>query len=173
MKPLQETQHPCTLTTLGSGPRHFAFHPNGKFAYCVEELTGTVSGYRYENGKLESIQRIAAHSGDFKEGFSSGDIHISPDGRFLYASNRGQENNIAIFSVENNGTLKTVGYQSTFGKTPRIFAIDSKGKFVIVANQSTGNVVIFKRDPVTGLLKKSGSKTKVKNASCVQIKEYQ
>lgn len=171
-QPLQESQYPFTQAALGSGPRHFAFHPNGKFAYCVEELTGTVSAYKYENGKLGSIQRIAAHSDAFTDGFNSGDIHISPDGRFLYASNRGEENNIAIFSIENDGTLKTIGYQPTFGRTPRIFAIDSKGKFVIVANQSTGNVVVFKRNSVTGLLKKSGAEMKVKNASCVQIKEY-
>jgi 6-phosphogluconolactonase len=171
-EPLQETLYPFTQATLGSGPRHFAFHPNGKFAYCIEELTGTVSAYKYEKGKLDSILRIAAHTDEFTDGFNSGDIHISPDGRFLYASNRGEENNIAIFSIENDGTLKTVGYQPTFGRTPRIFAIDSKGKFVIVANQSTGNVVVFKRDSVTGLLKKSGAEMKVKNASCVQIKEF-
>jgi 6-phosphogluconolactonase len=171
-EPLQETKYPFTPATLGSGPRHFTFHPNGKFAYCIEELTGTISAYKYENGKLDSIQRIAAHSDEFTDGFNSGDIHISPDGRFLYASNRGEENNIAIFSIENDGILKTVGYQPTFGRTPRIFAIDSHGKFIIVANQSTGNLVVFKRDSVTGLLKKSGAEMKVKNASCVQIKEY-
>jgi 6-phosphogluconolactonase len=171
-EPLQETSHPFTQAVLGSGPRHFVFHPNGKFAYCVEELTGTVSAYEYLNGKLDSIQRITAHSDEFKEGFNSGDIHVSPDGRFLYVSNRGGENNIAIFSIENDGTLKTVGYQPTYGRTPRIFAVDSQGKFIIVANQSTGNVVVFKRDSVTGLLKKCSTNTKVKNASCAQIKEY-
>ncbi len=171
-QPLQETPYPFTQATLGSGPRHFTFHPNGKFAYCIEELTGTVSVYKYDNGKLDSIQRIAAHSDEITKGFSGSDIHVSPDGQFLYTSNRGEENNIAIFSIANDGTLKTVGYQSTFGRTPRIFAIDSKGKFVIAANQSTGNVVIFKRDPVTGLLTKAGNEMKVKNASCVQIKEY-
>ncbi len=76
-----------------------------------------------------SIQRINAHADELKEGFNSGDIHISPDGRFLYVSNRGEENNVAIFSIENNGTLKTVRYQSTFGKIPRIFTIDFTGKF--------------------------------------------
>jgi 6-phosphogluconolactonase len=171
-QPLSENQYPFTQTTLGSGPRHFTFHPDGKFAYCVEELTGTISVYAYANGKLDAIQRINAHSEEFKEGFNSGDIHISPDGRFLYASNRGEENNIAIFSIASNGTLKTVGYQSTFGKTPRIFTIDSTGKFLIVANQTSGNVVVFKRNSVTGLLKKSGTEIKVENASCVQIKHY-
>jgi 6-phosphogluconolactonase (cycloisomerase 2 family) len=171
-QPLLENQYPFTQATLGSGPRHFTFHPDRKFAYCVEEIAGTISVYKYENGKLDCIQRINAHSDAFKEGFSSGDIHISPDGSFLYASNRGEENNIAIFSIASNGTLKTVGYQSTFGKTPRIFTIDSTGKFLIVANQSSGNVVVFKRNSVTGLLEKSGTETKVENASCVQIKQY-
>lgn len=171
-QPLSENQYPFTQATLGSGPRHFTFHPDGKFAYCIEELTGTISVYKYANGKLDSIQRINAHSDEFKEGFNSGDIHISPDGHFLYASNRGEENNIAIFSIENNGTLKTVGYQSAFGKTPRIFTIDSTGKFLIVANQTSGNVVVFKRNLVTGLLKKWGTEIKVENASCVQIKQY-
>nr|WP_100433566.1 lactonase family protein [Flavobacterium sp. 1] len=171
-QPLQETPYPFTQTILGSGPRHFAFDPNGKYAYCVEEIAGFVSVYKYDNGRLDSIQRIPAHSDEITKGFSGSDIHVSPDGQFLYASNRGEENNIAIFSIASDGTLKTVGYQPTFGKTPRVFAIDSKGKFVIVANQSTGNVVVFKRDSVTGLLKKTGNEVKVKNASCVQIREY-
>ncbi|MFV5692603.1 lactonase family protein [Flavobacterium sp. LT1R49] len=170
--PLLENQYPFTQATLGSGPRHFTFHPDGKFAYCVEEISGTISVYAYGNGKLDPIQRINTHTDALKEGFSSADIHISPDGRFLYASNRGEENNIAIFSIESNGTLKTVGYQSTFGKTPRIFTIDSAGKFLIVANQTSGNVVVFKRNLVTGLLKKSGTEINVENASCVQIKHY-
>ncbi|MFV8465139.1 lactonase family protein [Flavobacterium sp. LB1P62] len=171
-QPLSENQYPFTQTTLGSGPRHFTFHPDGKFAYCIEEISGTISVYAYGNGKLDPIQRINTHTDALKEGFSSGDIHISPDGRFLYASNRGEENNIAIFSIESNGTLKTVGYQSTFGKTPRIFTIDSTGKFLIAANQTSGNVVVFKRNLVTGLLKKSGTEINLENASCVQIKHY-
>ncbi|MFV8375422.1 lactonase family protein [Flavobacterium sp. LB1P71] len=171
-QPLSENQYPFTQTTLGSGPRHFTFHPDEKFAYCIEEISGTISVYAYGNGKLDPIQRINTHTDALKEGFSSGDIHISPDGRFLYASNRGEENNIAIFSIESNGTLKTVGYQSTFGKTPRIFTIDSTGKFLIAANQTSGNVVVFKRNLVTGLLKKSGTEINLENASCVQIKHY-
>jgi 6-phosphogluconolactonase (cycloisomerase 2 family) len=171
-QPLQENSYSFTQTTLGSGPRHFAFHPNKKFAYCVEEIAGFVSVYKYDNGKLETIQRIATHPDKITKGFSGSDIHVSLDGRFLYVSNRGEENNIAIFLIEKDGTLKTVGYQPTYGKTPRIFAIDSKGKFVIVANQSTGNIVVFKRDSITGLLQKTGNEMKVKNASCVQIREY-
>jgi 6-phosphogluconolactonase len=172
-QPLQETEYPFTKTTLGSGPRPFTFHPNGNFAYCIEELTGTISVYKYENGKLDSIQRIDAHTKKHQEDFNSADIHISPDGRFLYASNRGNENNIAIYSIANNGTLASIGYQSTLGKTPRNFAIDPTGRFLIVANQTGGNVVVFRRNLQSGLLKKVGHNIKVKNASCVQIRLYE
>lgn len=171
-EPLEGCEIPYTPTNLGSGPRHFTFHPNGNFAYCIEELTGTVSVYRYFDGALKSIQRINTHSEKFKDDFDSSDVRVSPDGKFLYASNRGFENNIAIFSIQNNGTLRTIGYQSIFGKHTRVFAIDESGKFLITTNAQSGNVTIFKRDQKTGLLKKVGNKIKIKSVSCVQIKKY-
>jgi len=171
-QPLQIAEDPFTKTVAGSGPRHFVFHPNKKFAYCIEELSGTINAYRYKNGRLDSIQRISTHKKKHDEQLSSADIHISPDGRFLYASNRSTENNIAIFSISENGTLKPIAHQSTFGKTPRIFGLDEQGKFLIVANQSTGNIIVFKRNAKTGLLKKVKSNIHVPNASCVQIKQY-
>ena len=129
--------------------------------------------YAYENGKLDSIQRIEVHSNEYIDGFGSADIHISPDGRFLYTSNRGKENTIAIFSIKNNGTLKTIGYQSTLGNHPRMFGIDPTGKFVIVVNQVSGNVVVFKRNAKTGLLKKVDNSVKITEPSCVQIREFE
>lgn len=171
-EPLQPAEKPYMKTTLGGGPRHFTFHPNGKYAYCAEELSGTVNSYKYENGKLESIQRINTHTKKYKENFESSDIHISPDGRFLYASNRGEENNIAIFAIQDNGLLATVGYQSTLGKHPRVFDIDETGKFLIVTNSVSGNVFVFKRNIKTGLLKKVGEELKIKSVSCVQIRTY-
>jgi 6-phosphogluconolactonase len=170
--PLSETQPSFISTSLGSGPRHFTFHLNGHFAYCIEELAGMVSVYHYEHGHLDSIQRIATHTPELQSGFESADIHISPDGHFLYASNRGDENNIAIFSIATNGTLMPIAYQSTYGRHPRIFAIDASGQFLIVANQISGNVIVFKRNAQTGLLKKTGKTIKVRNPSCVQIKHY-
>lgn len=171
-KPLTEAEKPFTQSVLGSGPRHFTFHPNGKFAYCIEELAGAVSAYKYENGRLESIQRINTHPDKIKDNFESSDIHISPDGRYLYASNRGGENNIAIFSIQNDGTLKTVGYQSTKGKHPRVFTIDSTGKFLITTNSVSGTASVFKRNAETGLLKKVGRKVKMYGVSSVQIRKY-
>jgi len=171
-EPLKTAEVPFTQTTLGSGPRHFTFHPNGKFAYCIEEMGGAVSAYSYENGKLNAIQRINTHSDKYKENFESSDVHISPDGRFLYASNRGIENNIAIFSIREDGTLKTIAYQSIKGKHPRVFGLDPSGKFLIATNAGNGNVVVFKRNPNTGLLKKVGKKITIKSVSCVQIRKY-
>jgi 6-phosphogluconolactonase len=171
-EPLEAAEKPFVPTALGSGPRHFTFHPNGKFAYCIEELGGAVDAYSYDGGKLISIQRINTHSDEVKDNFESSDIHISPDGQFLYASNRGDENNIAIFSILNDGTLKNVGYQSTYGKQARVFDIDETGKFLIVTNAGSGSVFVFRRDEKTGLLKKVGRKLKIKEVSCVKIREY-
>ncbi len=171
-KPLIPSKKPYIESTLGSGPRHFTFHPNGKFAYCIEELTGTINVYKYNDGILDSVQRINTHSEKVITGFESSDIHISPDGKFLYASNRGEENNIAIFSIQEDGHLTIIGYQSSLGDHPRIFAIDESGKFLIVSNVISGNVFVFNRDAETGLLKKTGEEIKIKNVSCVQIRSY-
>ncbi|OXA98807.1 lactonase family protein [Flavobacterium pectinovorum] len=170
-QPLTETKNPFTKTDLEAGPRHFTFHPNQKFGYCIEEMAGAISVYQYENGALQKIQRINTHSDKIKEGFESSDIHISPDGKFLYATNRGKENNIAIFSIDENGLLTNIGYQSTLGKHPRIFALDESGKFLIATNVISGNVIVFKRNQITGLLKKVGKEVKMENVSCVQIKK--
>ncbi|KMQ67516.1 6-phosphogluconolactonase [Chryseobacterium sp. FH2] len=171
-EPLKPAEVPFTKTALGSGPRHFTFHPNEKFAYCIEEMGGAVSVYSYENGKLNNLQRISTHPEKYKNEYESSDIHISPDGKFLYASNRGNEDNIAIFSIQNNGILKTIGYQSTKGKHPRVFGLDPSGKFLITTNAGSGDVVVFKINSETGLLKKVGKKIKIKSVSCVQLRTY-
>ncbi|MRX38154.1 beta-propeller fold lactonase family protein [Flavobacterium sp. LC2016-23] len=170
-QPLIEATVPFTKTDPESGPRHFAFHPNQKFGYCIEEMSGSISAYEYVNGSLNKIQHISTHPDSITEGFESSDIHISPDGKFLYAANRGKENNIAIFSIDEKGLLTNIGYQSTLGKHPRIFAIDETGKFLIATNVITGNVIVFKRNAKTGFLKKTGKEVKLENVSCVQIKK--
>jgi 6-phosphogluconolactonase (cycloisomerase 2 family) len=171
-QPLQPADPTYTKTLPGTGPRHFTFHPNGKFAYCIEEMGGAVDAYGFNKGRLDSLQRIATHLDTLTEGFESSDIHISPDGKFLYASNRGKENNIAIFSINANGTLQSVGYQSILGLHPRIFAIDPSGKFLIATNVNSSNVIVFRRNPVTGLLTQTGKEIKIEHVSCVQIGRY-
>lgn len=167
--PLMETQPAFTHTTPGSGPRHLAFHPNGKYAYLIEELSGTVSVYNYHKGTLDSIQRIATHFDDAIAPFGSADIHLSPDGKFLYASNRGKENNIAIFSVAADGKLKLVGFESTRGDVPRNFSLSPSGNFLLVANEKTGNIVVFKRNKKNGMLKYAGIEINIPQPSCLQF----
>ena len=169
-QPLIATEVPFTKTDLEAGPRHFTFHPNEKLGYCIEEMAGAISVYEYQDGTLKQIQRINTHPDTLTAGFESSDIHISPDGKFLYATNRGKENNIAIFSINEKGLLKNIGYQSTLGNHPRVFALDESGKFLIATNVNSGNVVVFKRNQKTGLLKKVGNEVTMENVSCVQIK---
>lgn len=135
----------------GNGPRHIAFHPAGKYVFLMEELSGTVAVYRIEDNVM--VQRISSHPKDFKGVIGSADIHISPDGKFLYASNRGDANDIAIFSINTStGELTSTGFKPSGGIKPRNFMIDPTGNFLLVANQESSNIVVFKRDPITGLL---------------------
>ena len=154
----------------GYGPRHFDFSPNQKFAYLMEEMSGTVVCYTIKNGKLEFNQRINALPSDFKGRIGSADIHVAPDGKFLYASNRGNENNITIFSVErNSGKLSLVGFQSSMGIQPRNFTIDPSGNYLLAAIQKTGNIVIFKRDVFTGLLQYTGEQINIPEPVCLKM----
>ncbi len=169
-KPLEPANPPFFSVRPGNGPRHFTFHPNGKFAYLMNEMGGTVGVYKYNDGKLTFLQEIATHPARFKGKPGSADIHVSPDGKFLYASNRGSENNIAIFAVNQaTGKLALKGFQSTKGKTPRNFMIDPTGNYLLAANQDTDNIVIFKRNKATGLLKETGDQIKVSMPVCLQM----
>lgn len=172
-KPVILTNDYTVKTVAGSGPRHFTFHPNSKFAYCIEELSGMVSVYSYNNGTLDSIQRLFSYSKK-QDSFASADIHISTDGLFLYSSNRGElENTIAIFSIDqNSGKLSLIGHQTAFGEHPRNFAIDPTGNFLLVANQITNNIIVFKRNLKTGLLIKTNNDIQVKRPSCLQLRNY-
>ncbi len=139
---------PFFSTGAGSGPRHLEFHPNGKYAYLITELSGEVLVYDYENGGLHEKQRIVADSLQAK---GSADIHITPNGKFLYASNRLQGDGIAIFSIGQDGTLTKIGYQET-GIHPRNFAITPNGKLLLVACRDSNVIQVFSIDQNTGQL---------------------
>lgn len=172
-EPLIPVKAMDVTTVPGSGPRHFTFHPNGKYAYCIEELSGMVVAYAYKDGKLDSLQRILGYS-KVQDSYGGADIHLSPDGRFLYSSNRWEdENTIAIFAVdEETGMLTLVGHQKTYGDHPRNFTIDPTGKYLLVANMLTNNIVIFKRNVKTGLLKKMKREIRVAAPSCLQMRRF-
>ena len=169
-QPLTAAAQPFIAIEPGSGPRHLDFSPNGKYVYVTEEMSGMVSVHRYKNGTTQFVQRIATHPSDYQGQPGNADIHISADGKFLYASNRGKENNIAIFSVDaSTGKLAALGYESTRGEGPRNFTIDPSGNFLLVANQLTSNVEIFHRDAKTGLLKHTGNSLKIPNPVCLKF----
>ncbi|NEU68735.1 lactonase family protein [Spirosoma agri] len=160
---------PYATVKPGSGPRHFTFHPNGKYAYLVEELSSSVAVFSRnpKTGELTLIQDgIKTLPADFTDSNTSADIHIDPSGKFLYQSNRGY-NGLAIFTIGSDGKLTKVGDQPTEGKTPRNFLIDPKGEFVFVAHQDSDNITIFKRDQKTGKLTYTGQSVKVPAPVCV------
>jgi 6-phosphogluconolactonase len=151
----------------GGGPRHLDFHPTQPYVYLVEELLGQVAVYRQHGTQLERIQQVAAFPAGYKGTVSSADIHVSPDGRFVYVSNRGESNTLAIFKVK-DGKLSLLGHQSVMGKTPRNFCLDPSGHYLLSANQQSNEVVIFKRNKETGLLKDSGKRLSIPNPVCLK-----
>ena len=160
---------PFTTVTPGSGPRHFTFHPNGKFAYVVQEMGATITGFNYSTGKLAAFQTVNMLPEAYTGRKWAADIHISPDGKFLYGSNRAHES-LVIFSIDQKtGQLTLVGHQPVNGKTPRNFAIDPTGNFVLVANQDSDNITIFKRDRQTGKLTFTGKQIMVSMPVCLLL----
>ena len=160
-----------TKVTPGAGPRHFAFHPNGKFAYVINEITLTVTAFGWDEakGKLSELQTITTLPVERGKGMSTAEVQVHPSGKFLYGSNRGH-NTIAVFSIDGKtGKLKAIQHQSTLGKTPRNFGIDPTGKFLIAANQSSGDVFTFHINQDTGELKPTSHSVKVPMPVCVKF----
>jgi 6-phosphogluconolactonase len=169
-QPLSDAKDSIVHILPGSGPRHLAFHPTKPYVYLIEELTGTIDGFHYSNGVLTHKQRISSEPADFTGSSGSADIHITPNGKFLYATNRGDANNIAIYSIDSiTGKLHVKGFQSVLGKHPRNFIIDPSGHFLLVANRDTDNVVVFKINPVTGLLKSIHKEISIPNPVCLKL----
>lgn len=162
--PLAPAKNPFTIIAPGSGPRHLTFDLSGKRAYVIQELSAAISVYDYKDGNLSLIQTVSMVAPGFEGEVGAAAIHISPDGQFLYASNRLDANDITIYKIdEKKGTLQLIGRQSTLGKTPRDFLIDPTGNFLLVANQNSDTIVIFKRDKETGLLSPTDMKVEIGN----------
>lgn len=169
-EPLKAAEQAFVKTEPGSGPRHFTFNKKGDLVYVVEELSGTVSAYSYKNKTLTEIQKVNMNTDDFKGVNGAADIHLSKDGKFLYATNRGTADEIVIFSVDNqSGKITRIGSKSTMGKHPRNFAIDPSDKFLLVANQNTDNIFVFSRNAKTGLLTYSGESLSLGAPVCLKF----
>ena len=137
---LKPAPQPYVKIKDGGGPRHLTFHPNNQYAYLMEEMGGAVDVFQYSNGKLKPIQHIASVQANDTGFIGSADIHVSADGKFLYASNRGGFNTIAIYKIDQqNGTLTFIGHQSSLGEIPRNFTIDPSGNYLLAANQESDN----------------------------------
>jgi len=163
---------PFAKLDAGAGPRHFAPHPSGKFAYVISEIQGTVTAFSNDGGTgtLHRLQTISTLPKDFKGEIEDAEIEIHPSGKFLYASNRGDGNSIALFAVDaSNGTLTPVEYTPTQGKTPRSFAIDPTGTLLFAANQQSNNIVVFRIDQKTGHLTPTGQVLDVGSPVCVKF----
>lgn len=166
---LSAFQQPALVSQPGSGPRHMDLHPTLPMAYLMEELSGTVVAYKIGKTSINAIQRISAI--DLKDSLTnfSADIHVSPDGKFLYCTNRGGTNTITTFAIDpKNGLLKWVESISSGGKIPRNFSIDPSGNYLLIANQETDNVVVFKRNKTTGKLTQTEIQIKVGNPVCLK-----
>lgn len=153
--------------TPGSGPRHFVFSADGRFCYLLGELGDTLTVLRYEDGTLTPVQEIKAYRG---RGKGSADIHLSPDGRFLYTSHRLRGEGIAIFSVDpQDGTVRRAGFQYT-GRHPRNFAISPDGRWLLCACRDDNAIEVYARDTATGALTLKADRTiRVNRPVCVQI----
>lgn len=152
--------------TLKYGPRHFTFSPDGRFAYLLCELGDKLVCFSYEDGLLEPIQTLDAYDGG---GHGSADIHLTPEGRFLYTSHRLKKDGVAIFAVDSaSGQVDPVGYQPT-GVHPRNFTVTPDGKLLLCACRDSDRIEIYRIDPGSGLLKDSGKEIEVTSPVCVQV----
>jgi len=144
----------------GSGPRHLTFSKDGKYVYLLQELDGTLTTFAYD--KTRGLKLLLKETNiipkDFKGANSSAAIKISSDGKFLYVSDRGDVNSITVYTILKDGSITKIEQVSTQGKGPRDFAIDPSGKFLLVGHQYTNDIIIFKRDKITGKLTYTGKK---------------
>jgi 6-phosphogluconolactonase len=157
-------------TPAGGGPRHFAFHPSGRFAYVCNEMKSSVTAFKYDaqTGALTETQTITTLPEETPRN-STAEIQVHPSGKFLYCSNRGHDS-LALFTIDDKtGQLTAAGHQKTLGRTPRNFGIDPTGQYVIACNQNTDNAAVFKVDQATGKLNQVGDLLSIPSAVCVKF----
>jgi 6-phosphogluconolactonase len=168
---LTPNEPPSAALTGGAGPRHFAFHPNGRYAYAINELHSTVTAFSYdaERGVLKSLQTLSALPKEFTGKSWTAEVQVHPSGKFLYGSNRGH-NSIAVFAIDQEtGELTPVGHATHQIKTPRNFGMDPTGTYLIVANQDSNTLVVFRINSKTGELTPTGTVVEVPMPVCVKF----
>ena len=168
---LQPNDPPWAALKPGAGPRHLAFHPNGRFLYAINELDNTMTALAWDasRGALQPLQSASTLPADFAGVSYCADVRAAPSGRFLYGSNRGHDS-IAIFAIDGSaGALSIVGHQPTLGKFPRSFSIDPTGAWLVVGNQESDSIVVFRIDPATGRLSPTAQTAAVSMPACLEF----
>lgn len=158
-------------TAPGAGPRHMDFHPNGRYAYLINELNGTLTAFAFDpaTGVLSELQTVSTLPAGYNGTISCADVHVAPSGRFVYGSNRGHDS-LVIFAIDPaSGRLTLIGHVSTQGKTPRNFALDPTGRYLLAANQDSSSIVTFQIDPDSGELTPTGQVTAVPAPVCLKF----
>jgi 6-phosphogluconolactonase len=153
----------------GSGPRHIAFHPNGRFAYVINELDSTLTALNYdaERGRLTRRQSVPTTPRDAKGSNTTAEVQVHPSGRFVFGSNRGYDSVVTCRVDPATGELSPVASQSAGIKVPRYFTIDPSGNYLVVANQGSDSLAVFNIDPMTGILKPTGHTASVPTPVCI------
>ncbi len=158
-QPLTPAKTPSVSVEPGAGPRHIIFSEDGQYAYLILELNGTVTVFNHAEGRLTPIETVQLTDSDFQGEQGAAEIRLSPDGKFLYASNRGDAHEISVFAIDaEGGTLSLVERISSGGEVPRNFEIDPSGNFLLVTHQDSNDLIVFKRDIDTGKLSKTEEK---------------
>jgi 6-phosphogluconolactonase len=159
-------------TMPGAGPRHLVFDSDGRFLYLINEMQSTVGTYSYDppTGKLRELQTISTLPRGFSGAKEAAEIEIHPSGKFLFTSDRGDDNSIAVFAISpNQGTLTLVETVSTRGRTPRHFTLDPTGSWLLAANQDSDEIVVFRVNPNTGHLTPNGQLLHVPSPACIRF----
>lgn len=163
---LRPAAQPYISSAPGEGPRHITFDPKGQFAYLLTEMTSKIHAYQYNNGHLTAIQTILGLPQEGNGGSAA--IHLSPDGKFLYASHRIKYVGLVICKVAKDGKLTKVGYMPSGGEGPRDFSIDPTGNFLLAGNQGSNNIAVFRRNKSTGLLTDTGTRIEAGKPVCIR-----
>jgi len=155
-------------TAVGAGPRHIAFHPNGKYAYVINELNCTITTFTWDGGRgaLNAIDAVSTLPGEMQKGYSTAEVQVAPSGRYVYGSNRGHDS-ISVFEVDaGSGRLTRTQTESSGGKMPRHFTLDPSAHFLVAENQGSDSVVVFSVSGSNGQLAPTGERIEVGSPVC-------
>jgi 6-phosphogluconolactonase len=166
---LERHERPWFKATPGAGPRHLAFRPDGRCAYLINELASSLTALAYDgvNGCFRELQTLSTLPADYTGASTCADVHVSPCGGFVYASNRGHDSLVIYRIARESGLLSLLGHVSTQGNTPRNFAVDRQGSFLLVANQDSDTLVTFRID--RGMLEPTGHVTTLPTPVCIRF----